>query len=154
MATAASWLTASATHSPSVVTTQRRQFGPGHRRGPGSPVWSRFSSTFSPLAVLVLVLVLALALVLVLVLALALTLALAPPSFLARYLPRPRRRVPSRRRVSSREEWAGALAAERMRGRDLVRLEADRGTRSEKCLTLVVIRRSGETFRKRKGGPF
>ena len=43
---------------------------------------------------------------------------------------------------SSREEWAGALAAERMRGRDLVRHEADRGTRSEKCLTLVVIRRS------------
>ena len=44
MATAASRLTASATHSPSVVITPRRQFGPGHRRGPGSPpVWSRFS---------------------------------------------------------------------------------------------------------------
>ena len=43
MATAASRLTASATHSPPVVITPRRQFGPGHRRGPGSPVWSRFS---------------------------------------------------------------------------------------------------------------
>ena len=41
MATAASRLTASATHSPSVVITLRRQYGPGHRHGPGSPVWSR-----------------------------------------------------------------------------------------------------------------
>ena len=32
--------------------------------------------------------------------------------------------------------------------------EADRGTRSEKCLTLVVIRRSGETFRNEKSAHF
>ena len=38
MATAASWLTASAAHSPSVVITLRRQFGLGRRLGPGSPV--------------------------------------------------------------------------------------------------------------------
>ena len=43
VATAASWLTASATHSPSVVLTLRHQFGLGRRLGPGSPVWSRFS---------------------------------------------------------------------------------------------------------------
>ena len=43
MATAASWLTASATHSPSVVLTLRHQFGLGRRLCPGSPVWSRFS---------------------------------------------------------------------------------------------------------------
>ena len=45
--TAASWQTASAAHSAFTFTISRhyttwRQFGPGHRLGPESPVWSHF----------------------------------------------------------------------------------------------------------------